>query len=82
LELEVWAGSTSLAVNRNFLKQNIDNCLQASHPLLIALKITDGDETPTPPEIMAAMDKSIGHNKRVSERKATITCKSNLMLLK
>jgi hypothetical protein len=34
------------------------NCLQASQPLLIALRIADGDETPAMPEIMAAMEKA------------------------
>jgi hypothetical protein len=36
--------------------QNLENCLRASQPLLIALRIADGDETPAAPEIMAAMD--------------------------
>jgi hypothetical protein len=31
-------------------------CLKASQPLLVALRIADGDETPTTPKIMAAMD--------------------------
>jgi hypothetical protein len=31
-------------------------CLRASQPLLVALRITYGDETPTTPKIMAAMD--------------------------
>jgi hypothetical protein len=31
-------------------------CLRASQPLLVALRIADGDETPAAPEIMAAMD--------------------------
>jgi hypothetical protein len=34
----------------------IENCLRATQPLLIALRIADGDETPAAPEIMAAMD--------------------------
>ena len=34
----------------------MENCLRASQPLLIALRIADGDETPAAPEIMAAMD--------------------------
>lgn len=34
----------------------VENCLRASQPLLIALRIADGDETPGAPEIMAAMD--------------------------
>jgi hypothetical protein len=34
----------------------VENCLRASQPLLIALRIADGDETPAAPEIMAAMD--------------------------
>lgn len=36
----------------------VDYCLQASQPILIALRISDADETPTTPEIMAAMDKA------------------------
>jgi len=35
---------------------NMENCLRASQPLLIALRIADGGETPAAPEIMAAMD--------------------------
>lgn len=38
--------------------QNLENCLRASQPLLIALRIADGDETPAAPEIMAAMGKA------------------------
>jgi hypothetical protein len=34
----------------------VENCLRASQPLLIALRIADGDETPAAPEIMATMD--------------------------
>ncbi|KAK3157375.1 hypothetical protein QOZ80_2AG0120640 [Eleusine coracana subsp. coracana] len=35
---------------------SMESCLKASQPLLIALRIADGDETPAAPEIMAAMD--------------------------
>jgi hypothetical protein len=38
--------------------QTLENCLRASQPLLIALRIADGDETLAAPEIMAAMDKA------------------------
>ena len=31
-------------------------CLRASQPLLVALRIVDGDETPIDPKIMVAMD--------------------------
>ena len=34
----------------------VQTCLKASQPLLIALRIADGDETPAAPEIMAAME--------------------------
>jgi len=34
----------------------VEFCLRASQPLLVALRIADGDETPAAPEIMAAMD--------------------------
>ncbi|WVZ78409.1 hypothetical protein U9M48_026122, partial [Paspalum notatum var. saurae] len=34
----------------------VENCIRASQPLLVALRIADGDETPAAPEIMAAMD--------------------------
>lgn len=34
----------------------VEYCLRASQPLLIALRIADGDETPAAPEIMAAME--------------------------
>jgi hypothetical protein len=36
--------------------QNLENCQRASQPLLIALRIANGDETPAASEIMAAMD--------------------------
>jgi hypothetical protein len=35
--------------------EKVENCLRASQPLLIALRIADGDETPAAPEIMATM---------------------------
>jgi len=34
----------------------VECCLRASQPLLVALRIADGDETPAAPEIMATMD--------------------------
>ncbi|GJN11792.1 hypothetical protein PR202_ga30030 [Eleusine coracana subsp. coracana] len=34
----------------------LEMCLKASQPILFALRIADGDETPAVPEIMAAMD--------------------------
>ena len=34
----------------------VENCLRASQPLLIALRIAGRDETPAVPEIMTAMD--------------------------
>jgi hypothetical protein len=34
----------------------LEYCLKVSQPLLIALRIVDGDETPATPEITAAMD--------------------------
>jgi hypothetical protein len=34
----------------------VELCLRATQPLLVALRIADGDETPAAPEIMAAMD--------------------------
>ena len=34
----------------------VENCLRASQPLLIALRIAGRDETPVVPEIMIAMD--------------------------
>jgi hypothetical protein len=37
---------------------SVEFCLRASQPILIALRIADGDETPAAPEIMAAMDKA------------------------
>jgi hypothetical protein len=37
---------------------SVEFCLRASQPILIALRIVDGDETPVAPEIMAAMDKA------------------------
>ena len=38
--------------------QTLENCLWASQPLLIALRIADGDETPAALEIMAATEKA------------------------
>ena len=35
---------------------HLENCLKASQPILIALRIADGDETPAVPEVMAAMN--------------------------
>lgn len=34
----------------------VEYCIKATQPLLIAMRIADGDETPAAPEIMAAMD--------------------------
>jgi len=34
----------------------VELCIRATQPLLVALRIADGDETPAAPEIMAAMD--------------------------
>jgi hypothetical protein len=34
----------------------LEYCLRASQPLLVALRIADGDETPAAPGIMAAID--------------------------
>jgi hypothetical protein len=36
----------------------LENCIRASQPLLIALRITDGDETPAAPKIMTAVGKA------------------------
>ena len=38
--------------------QTLKNYLQASQPLLIALRIANSDETPTTPKIMVAMKKA------------------------
>jgi hypothetical protein len=38
--------------------QTLKNCLRASQPILIALRIADSDDTPVAPEIMAAMEKA------------------------
>jgi hypothetical protein len=34
----------------------VECCLRASQPLIVALRIANGDETPATPEIMASMD--------------------------
>jgi hypothetical protein len=52
--------------------QNVENCLWASQPLLIALRITDGDETPAAPEIMAAMDVAKATIKESLKEKARL----------
>ncbi|XP_021321882.1 uncharacterized protein LOC8068075 isoform X2 [Sorghum bicolor] len=36
--------------------KKVEYCIKATQPLLIALRIADGDETPALPKIMAAMD--------------------------
>lgn len=38
----------------------LENCMRASQPVLLALRIADGDETPAAPEIMAAMEVAKG----------------------
>jgi hypothetical protein len=45
-----------IVLSHNHFWQNVENCLQASQPLLVVLRIADGDETPAVPKIMAAMD--------------------------
>ncbi|XP_039827515.1 uncharacterized protein LOC120689274 [Panicum virgatum] len=54
--------------------KNIEDCLRASQPLLVALRIADGDETPVAPEIMAAMDVAKKHHKGIFEAQSKITC--------
>lgn len=34
----------------------VENCIRASQPLIVVLRIVDGDEKPTMPEVTAAMD--------------------------
>ncbi|XP_062200495.1 uncharacterized protein LOC133903176 [Phragmites australis] len=48
---------------------SLENCMRASQPLLIALRIADGDETPVAPEIMAAMDTAKNNIKDSLRRK-------------
>jgi hypothetical protein len=50
----------------------VENCLRASQPLLIALRIADGDETPAAPEIMAAMDVAKATIKESLKEKARL----------
>ncbi|XP_066329983.1 uncharacterized protein [Miscanthus floridulus] len=52
----------------------VENCLRASQPLLIALRIAGRDDTPTAPEIMTAMD--------VAKSSIKDALKENLDLLK
>ncbi|KAM0881446.1 hypothetical protein ACQ4PT_032951 [Festuca glaucescens] len=49
--------------------QSVENCMRASQPLLKALRIVDGDESPAMPEIWAAMDVAKVHiNEALSQR--------------
>jgi hypothetical protein len=49
--------------------QSMENCMRASQPLLKALRILDGDESPAMPEIWAAMDVAKTHiNDALSQR--------------
>jgi hypothetical protein len=45
----------STVLSTEFWKK-VEYCIKATQPLLIAMRIADGDETPAAPEIMAAMD--------------------------
>ena len=42
--------------------QSVENCVRASQPILVALRIVDGDDSPAMPEIRAAMDVAKTHN--------------------
>ncbi|KAJ1265013.1 hypothetical protein BS78_08G045300 [Paspalum vaginatum] len=48
---------------------NMENCMRASQPLLIALRISDGDERPALAEISAAMDTAKSTIKQSLEKK-------------
>ncbi|KAM0857105.1 hypothetical protein ACQ4PT_048695 [Festuca glaucescens] len=49
--------------------QSVENCMRASQPLLKALRIVDGDESPAMPGIWAAMDVAKLHiNEALSQR--------------
>ena len=43
--------------------QSVENCMRASQPILVALRIVDGDDSPAMPEIWAAMDVAKTHIK-------------------
>jgi hypothetical protein len=46
---------TKILLSTNFWN-SVQDCIRASQPLLIVLRIVDGDEKPAMPEVAAAMD--------------------------
>jgi len=46
---------TEILLSTNFWN-SVQDCIRASQPLLIVLRIVDGDEKPAMPEVAAAMD--------------------------
>jgi hypothetical protein len=58
----------------------VENFLKATQPLLVSLRIADGDETPAAPEILAAMDVAKKHNQGSFERQPKITCRGSKLL--
>ncbi|KAL6581945.1 hypothetical protein OROMI_005959 [Orobanche minor] len=54
---------------------SVEDCIRASHPLLIVLRIVDGDESPAMPEVSIAMNvaknklkESFAHNPRLLKK--------------
>jgi hypothetical protein len=54
---------------------SVEFCLRASQPILIALRIADGDETPAALEIMTAMDKAKATIKEALKNKGKLLLK-------
>ena len=48
---------TEILLSTNFWN-SVQDCIRASQPLLIVLRIVDGDEKPAMPEVVAATDMS------------------------
>ena len=53
--------------------QSVENCMRASQPILVALRIVDGDDSPAMPEIWAAMDVAEDTHNRCIVTKARPT---------
>jgi hypothetical protein len=52
---EAGRNATEILLSTNFWI-SVQDCIQASQPLLIVVQIVDGDEKPAMPEVAAAMD--------------------------
>lgn len=53
---------------------SVENCIKASHPLFLVLRLVDGAERPAMPEIVAAMDYAKKKVKEAFEGGSQIIC--------